>query len=152
MSVNREGYFVGELERECTSCGTLFKKTNKTVTLCNKCNSNRVKSETPEKRMFRRAKVRAKERGLDFNISLEDVVIPKFCPILGIGLKVHKGSSGGKPESPALDRIDNDRGYVKGNVMVVSHLANMMKSSATTGQMIKFAEWVIKTHGNSAEE
>jgi predicted nucleic acid-binding Zn-ribbon protein len=64
MSVNREGYFVGEIERECTSCGTLFKKTSKTVTLCNKCNSNRVKSETPEKRMFRRAKVRAKERGL----------------------------------------------------------------------------------------
>jgi len=152
MSVNREGYFVGELERECTSCGTLFKITSRTVTLCNKCNSNRVKSEIPEKRMFRRAKVRAKERGLEFSISLEDVVIPKVCPILGVELKVHKGSSGGKPESPALDRIDNDRGYVKGNVMVVSHLANMMKSSATTEQMIKFAEWVTNTHGNSAEE
>lgn len=152
MSVNREGYFVGEFERECTSCGTLFKKTSKTVALCNKCNSNRVKGETPEKRMFRRAKVRSKGRGLEFNITLEDVTIPQFCPILGIELKVHKGSSGGKPESPALDRIDNDRGYVKGNVMVVSHLANMMKSSATTEQMILFAEWVTKTHGNSAEE
>lgn len=152
MSVNREGYFVGETERECTNCGKLFKKTSKTVTLCNKCNSERVKSEPPENKMFRRAKSRAKDRGIEFSITLEDVVIPKFCPILGVELKAHKGRSGGNPESPALDRIDNNKGYVKGNVMVMSHLANMMKSSATTEQMILFAEWVIKTHGNSAEE
>lgn len=149
---NREGYYVGETDRECTSCGDIFPKTSKTVTLCNKCNSNRVKSESVELKMLRRAKGRAKEKGLDFDLSVEDVVIPKFCPILGIELKMHKGRSGGNPNSPALDRVNNNKGYVKGNVMVMSHLANMMKSSATTEEMIKFAEWVIKTHGNSANE
>jgi hypothetical protein len=152
MSVNREGYFVGEVERECTSCGIIFNKTSKTVTLCNKCNSERVKSESPEKKMFRRAKTRARERGIDFSITLEDVVIPEFCPTLGIKLKVHKGRSGGNPESPALDRIDNSKGYVKGNVMVMSHLANMMKSSATTEQLLLFAKWVTDTHENSAKD
>ncbi len=149
---NREGYYVGETDRECTNCGVIFPKTSKTVTLCNDCNSNRVKGESVEKKMLRRAQVRAKDKGWDFDLSVEDVSIPKFCPILGIELKMHKGRSGGNPNSPALDRVDNNKGYVKGNVMVMSHLANMMKSSATTEEMVKFAEWVIKTHGNSADE
>jgi len=147
--INREGYYIGEFDRECTNCGNIFLKTSKTVTLCNDCNSNRVKGESVEMKMFRRAKQRAKEKGLEFNLTHEDVVVPKYCPILGIELKMHKGRSGGNPNSPALDRVDNNKGYVKGNVMVMSHLANMMKSSATTEEMVKFAEWVIKTHGNS---
>ena len=150
--INREGFFVGEFERQCTKCGVMFPKTSKTVTMCNSCNSNRVKGESVETKMLRRAKQRAKERGVDFNLSLEDITIPTHCPILGIELKMHKGRSGGQPNSPALDRVDNNKGYVKGNVMVMSHLANMMKSSASTEQMVLFAEWVIKTHGNSANE
>lgn len=140
---NREGYYVGETERECTSCGVIFNKTSRTVTLCNTCNSERVKVEKPELRMLRRAKQRAKERGLDFDITAEDIVIPTHCPVLGTELKVHKGRSGGNPESPALDRIDNTKGYVKGNVMVVSHRANMMKVDASPEELIKFAEWVL---------
>lgn len=140
---NREGYYVGELDRECTGCGGIFLKTSRTVTLCNTCNSERVKGEKPELRMLRRAKQRAKERGLDFDITAEDIVIPTHCPVLGVELKVHKGRSGGNPESPALDRIDNTKGYVKGNVMVVSHRANMMKVDASSEELIKFAEWVL---------
>lgn len=150
--INREGYYVGEFDRECTNCGKIFPKTSKTVALCNDCNSNRVKGESVEKKMLRRAKQRAKEKGLEFNLTEDDVVVPTHCPILGIELKMHKGRSGGNPGSPALDRVDNSKGYVKGNVMVMSHLANMMKSSANTEELIRFAEWVINTHGNSASE
>lgn len=57
---NREGYFVSETERECTKCGIIFNKTSKTVTLCNKCNSERVKCTDPRSKMFARAKGRAK--------------------------------------------------------------------------------------------
>lgn len=149
---NREGYYVGKFDRECTKCGIMFPKTSKTVTICNKCNSDRVKGESVEVKMLRRAKGRAKERNLEFNLDVDDVVIPDKCPILGIDLKMHKGRSGGSPNSPALDRVDNNKGYIKGNVMVMSHLANMMKSSATTEELIRFAEWVIKTHGNSTGE
>lgn len=149
---NREGYYVGEFDRECTNCGQIFPKKSKTVTLCNDCNSSRVKGESVDLKMFRRAKQRAKDKGLEFDLTYEDVVVPKHCPILGIELKMHKGRSGGNPNSPALDRVDNNKGYVKGNVMVMSHLANMMKSSATTEEMVLFAEWVIKIHGNSIDE
>ena len=142
MQTNREGYQTDGVNRECTKCSSLFKISSKTVTLCPTCNSKRVKEEAPEVRMYRRAKQRAKSNNLEFDIHKEDVIIPLKCPILGIELKVFKGSPGGRPESPALDRKDPTKGYVKGNIWVISHLANMMKSSSTKEQMKSFADWV----------
>jgi predicted nucleic acid-binding Zn-ribbon protein len=144
MKINREGYKISETERECTNCGTMFLKTSKTVTLCNKCNSERVKCTSPESKMFQRAKGRAKQKKLDFNLTVKDIVIPKYCPILGIELVCKSGTSGGQKNSPALDRINSMRGYTKDNVQVISHLANMMKSHATEEELITFANWIIR--------
>ena len=41
----------------------------------------------------------------------------------GIGKPIHG--------SPTIDKINPKMGYTKGNVMVVSHLANSMKRDAT---------------------
>jgi len=143
---NREGWLVGDTHRQCTNCLTIYEITSKTVTLCNVCNSGRVKSQSPEIKMWRRAKARVVKSGVPFDIDVSDIVIPEFCPILGIPLVVHKGRAGGENHSPALDRIDNDLGYVKGNIQVISHLANCMKSSASPEQLILFAEWVFGTY------
>jgi hypothetical protein len=150
MIRNREGYLVSDLSRECTKCGSIFDNKSKTVTLCGPCNSNRVKEQSPEVRMYRRAKSRAAQSGLEFNLNKEDIQIPTHCPVLGIPLSTHKGTSGGRDNSPALDRVDNSKGYIKGNVLVISHLANMMKSSADQEQLIKFSDWVQKTYVNTA--
>ena len=96
--------------------------------------------------MLARAKNRSKINGLEFNIGLEDIVVPEFCPVLGVKLDEFKGKSGGRPNSPALDRIDNSKGYVKGNVMVISHLANQMKASANAEQLLSFANWILSTY------
>lgn len=149
--INREGYYKTDEERECTKCGVIFPKPKKTVTLCPKCNSERVKSEPAEVRMYRRAKSRAKERGIEFSIDKSDVIVPEFCPILGVKLEPYVGHSGGGPNSPALDRFDNSKGYVKGNVVVISHLANMMKSSATKEELLAFADWVQKVYSTAKE-
>lgn len=151
MERNREGYLVSETQRECTNCGCMFERRSKSVTLCNTCNSGRVKEQSPEVRMYRRAKARAKQSNLPFTITKEDIEIPTHCPVLGIQLEVHKGSSGGRHNSPALDRVDNSKGYEKGNILVISHLANMMKSSATVEDLIKFSEWVQDTYVNTAK-
>jgi hypothetical protein len=147
MKKNREGFYVSEHERECTKCHKIFKKTSKTTTLCSVCNSTRVKCYSPESKMYARAKCRAKRDGLEFTILKEDIIIPNFCPILNIQIICHSGSPGGKANSPALDRIDNNKGYVKGNVLVISHLANMMKSCANKDELITFASWVNKNYG-----
>ena len=48
--------------------------------------------------------------------------------------------------SPSLDRMDNSKGYVKGNVQVISHKANSMKFSASKDELLKFAEWVMRVY------
>lgn len=143
---NREGWLVNETHRQCTNCLVIYERTCPTVTLCNICNSGRVKSQSPEIKMWRRAKARAVKSSIPFDIEVSDIVIPDFCPVLGIPLVVFKGRSGGENNSPALDRVDNTLGYVKGNVMVLSHLANCMKSSANPEQLVMFAEWVLMTY------
>ena len=86
-----------------------------------------------ERRMLEGARKRAAERGLGFDLESRDVEIPKVCPALGIPLVVSRTSAG--PGSPSIDRINNDLGYVRGNVIVVSHLANTIKSAATPKQL-----------------
>ena len=67
---------------------------------------------------------------------------PKVCPVLDIDLDW--GMNGRKPNSPSLDRIDSTKGYIKGNVMLMSSLANSMKQNATIEQLKQFGRyWVF---------
>ncbi len=86
-----------------------------------------------ERVMFNAAKARAKRRGLDFNITIDDIFIPKYCPVLGIELKMGIGYA--KEYSPSLDRIDPSKGYIKGNIVVVSYKVNTIKSNATINEL-----------------
>lgn len=142
--VNREGYWVGETHRQCTHCRQVFEKTNSTMTWCHSCNTKRVKEQRPEVRMWRRARNRAKNKGLEFTITVNDIKIPSSCPILGIPLVVHKGKSGAYPDSPSLDRKDSTRGYTPDNVWVISQRANAMKHDASWEELVTFADWIYQ--------
>jgi len=93
--------------------------------------------------MHQRAKQRSKELGRDFNIEVSDIVIPDVCPVLGIPLNMNCGRSGAYRNSPSLDRIDNTKGYVKGNIQVISQLANAMKCHASNEELHRFAQWIL---------
>ena len=147
MNKNREGYLVSDTHRECTNCGTIFEITSK-MTLCKVCNSNRVKSLRPEWKMHQRAKMRSKDTGREFKIEVSDIVIPDVCPILGINLNMNSGKSGAYRNSPSLDRIDNNKGYTKDNIQVISQLANAMKCHATNEELHKFANWILNNVPN----
>lgn len=88
----------------------------------------------PEQIMLSSAKGRAKEGAFPFNIDITDIVIPEICPVLKIPL--FRGSGGWSPNSPSLDKIVPELGYVKGNVRVVSNLANTMKNCGTLEQCV----------------
>ena len=92
------------------------------------------------------ARNRAKKRNITFDLTVDDIQIPTHCPILGIPLTRNFGQHGGSFSSASLDRIVPDKGYVKGNVRVVSLLANNMKSNATPEQLLLFAEWIRKEY------
>jgi hypothetical protein len=95
-----------------------------------------------EVRMLGAARDRAKRFGLDFNITVEDIHVPEFCPLLGIPLTIADGKRHVKFNSPRLDRIDPTKGYVKGNVWVISHRANTMKNTAVFEEFeIMYRNW-----------
>lgn len=87
----------------------------------------------PERILLSGAKTRAKQKGLDFNLELSDIIIPNFCPVLGISIII--GGDKLSNNSPTLDRIDSTKGYVKGNIEVISWRANFLKSNATFEEM-----------------
>jgi len=82
-------------------------------------------------RLLSSAKNRAKEKGLEFNLTPEDIVIPEYCPVFP-HIKLERGNSRTRPE---LDRIDNSLGYVKGNVCVISGRANRLKADASIAEL-----------------
>lgn len=95
--------------------------------------------ERPNVHMWRRCKVRASIKGMAFTISPEDIVIPERCPVFGLVLRIAKGYA--DDNSPELDRIDNLRGYVPGNVIVVSRRANRIKNNATITELMTVARF-----------
>lgn len=98
--------------------------------------------EKREMMLFRGAKNRATSNGLDFNITIDDIVIPDVCPILGIPLIVAENSS--NDNSPTLDRLDSTKGYVKENICVISYRANRMKSNGTLGEITLICDYMRK--------
>lgn len=102
------------------------------------------KESNPKSVMLYAARQRAKKQNLPFDLTADDFEIPEFCPILGIKLTIEKYKP--SDSSASLDKIVPELGYVKGNVMVVSKLANMMKSKATPEQLLIFAEWINMTY------
>ena len=86
------------------------------------------------KLMWRSAKARAIEKGLAFSISPDDIVIPEYCPVLGVKLQRNRGE-GFKNSSPSLDRVIPSIGYIPGNVRVISYRANAIKRDATLAEL-----------------
>ena len=93
-----------------------------------------------KKIMLSHAKGRANRKNLPFDMNLEDFQIPEICPIFGIKIEIGIGKTTIQPNSPTLDRIIPEKGYVKGNIQVISSKANIMKSNATPEEMIKLGE------------
>lgn len=111
-------------------------------------NQNQVWYESHRKKKFKEdpqhylwyvARTRSRQKGTEFTITKEDIVIPKICPILGLTLT--KGN-GYLPNAMSLDRIDNTKGYIPGNVRVISRQANLLKSSLTLDVLEKLIKYI----------
>ena len=99
----------------------------------------------PEKTILKSAKARAKEKGFEFNLEESDIIIPKICPLLGTEITFIQGQ-GNVWTNASIDRIDSSKGYVKGNIEIMSRLANMMKQFATQEQLITFAKNILRKY------
>lgn len=107
---------------------------------CSKKHVERDKQNNSERWICHNARYRARKYKIPFNIDVSDIIIPDVCPV--IGLKLEPGIGKLHDGSPTLDRIIPELGYVKGNVLVISHKANRMKNNGSLEELKKVVAWL----------
>lgn len=121
-------------------------------------------NEHPEYAWLDSIRTRAKKLNVPCNLTPEYLrsIMVDVCPVLNIPLVRSVGESA-TDNSPTLDRIIPEIGYTEGNVMVISKLANQIKSSATPDQIQRVADFykilfaarselITDIHQDAAEE
>lgn len=98
-----------------------------------------------QKQIYYRVKQSTKKRKLDFNLEPQDIIVPTHCPLLGVELLFDKVDSS-SDNYYTVDRIDSSKGYIKGNVQVISRLANTMKNKSTEKELITFSQNILKMY------
>jgi hypothetical protein len=138
--------------KHCNVCDTkkiveeFYKSAGKTCKDCMKAYNRDWHAANPARAMLRSARRRALKYDIPFDIVVSDIKIPTYCPALGIPLVAAAENNAPTPNSPSLDRIKPELGYVKGNIIVVSLKANQIKSNATLEEILKvyeFYDWQI---------
>lgn len=101
-----------------------------------------------EQLLYNSAQGRARRKGVEFAIGVTDIIIPTHCPILGIELSKVWGNvkmnNRERTSKPTLDRIDPRKGYVPGNVIVVSYRANMIKGDGLPAEHRAIANYILE--------
>lgn len=103
------------------------------------------RERNPQKRLIFSTRMSARLKNLEHTISEDDLICPVICPYLGITIDYSAGN-GKTLEKPSVDRIDPSKGYIKGNVEVISSLANTMKNKATKEMLQAFAIEILKRY------
>jgi hypothetical protein len=89
-----------------------------------------------KRRIFSSARGNASSKNREFSITMSDVVWNVYCPVLGIKLNYGKPTKGKLSwDSPSLDRADPGKGYIPGNVVVMSWRANHIKMDSTLQEL-----------------
>lgn len=106
---------------------------------------NHINNNYLEKKISNiKSKIRFSKRNIEFSITKEDIEMVEFCPLLNIKIDYKVGNGRKNWNSASIDRIDNSKGYVPGNVWVISKLANTMKNCASIEDLLTFSENSIK--------
>lgn len=95
-----------------------------------------------EAQQYKLTQKKTNSRGVDFDITWADLDWPTVCPVLGIAIDYYSESGKRNENSCSFDRIDNTKGYVKGNVRVMSWRANRIKNDGTAEEHRKIAEYI----------
>lgn len=100
----------------------------------------------PREQIINSLRSRSKQYNLPFNLEVKDIIIPEYCPLLEIKLERKPYGKRGsfQANSPSVDKIIPELGYVKGNIMVMSMKANAMKYNASIEELKIFSKNVLK--------
>jgi hypothetical protein len=153
---------------QCLECGYGFAKPVKEIRrekkrrgveqfYCSKSCATTAKnkgSRIPCRYIYGQAKRNAETREIEFTITLEDleavwVKQEGRCKLTGIPLELpNSRSNGDLTYRASIDRIDNDKGYTRGNIQILSLRVNYMKMRSKNSEVIEFIR-LIRESGSS---
>ena len=121
-------------------------------TYCRQCEKNIANNKyrkNPVPQLMYAFKKRAKQQKVPFDLTVEDIRDllkngGNICPVLGVKMTISELGSGDTNYSPSFDRIYPKKGYVKGNIVIVSNKANRIKTDATVNEIRKVADFYEK--------
>lgn len=96
--------------------------------------NKQYRQRNPIQSLLSVTKARCKRKQIEFNLAVKDIVKPLYCPVFGIEL-MYSVNTKQQYNSASLDRINPTKGYVSGNVIVVSWRANQLKQDASLDEM-----------------
>jgi len=98
--------------------------------------------------LWTRAKARAVKNNIDFTITVDDIAIPEFCPIFP-DIKLERSKGKCTYSSMSLDRRNNAKGYVPGNIQVISNKGNVRKSDMSVEEVRQLLKYMEETLNGS---
>lgn len=104
-----------------------------------------LKQNDPARYLVEKLNNRRKQCPYEISITKEDLIVPEFCPVLGLKLEFN---SKVRDNSYSLDRFNNNVGYTPGNVRVISNRANSLKKDASVEEL----EAVIRYMKNKEDD
>jgi len=113
------------LRGSCAACVASYKTTPEYREMDRLCHQKYRKKDI-RRTMLDNARARSKKAGVPCTITLNDIYLPTCCPIFGTELKVSEKHL--TEDSPSLDRVKPELGYIPGNICVISYRANRIKS------------------------
>lgn len=115
---------------------------------CKACQSKAYQERDVRSKLLDGARKRAKAKGIEFSLEIDDLDIPEFCPVFGTRLdNSSKAPSMINTTSPSIDRIDPSKGYVKGNIRIICARANSLKGNASADETMAIAQYVARECG-----
>lgn len=102
-----------------------------------------------------------KERNLEYDIDLNYLQElweqqNGICPFTKqkLELKTHSKTQNtvNRPYQASIDRIDNNKGYIKGNIRFVSLMYNFCRNVFTDEQVLEFCKQVVENHNEFMEK
>jgi hypothetical protein len=147
----------GRQQPSCKDCkGSQICKHLRQRTTCKDCGGSQICSHNRRRTqcydcsgliaiariLLSHARKRARKDKISFSINVNDIleVFGDRCPALGTKFIFHQVKNG---SSATLDRFIPSLGYIKGNIFVISDLANRIKSNAAYDQVQRVADWML---------
>lgn len=138
--------------KTCPKCGvpkplSEFPKDKKKgfYSTCKRCKNLKYQDDSIAARLLYGAQTRANSKGIPCTIVETDVLVPDTCPVLGI--PIIRGIGKLCQNSPTIDCLRPELGYVPGNINVISFRANTIKNNATLEELETVTAWVRRMNG-----